>query len=416
MTTSTRKSKINAPTSTIVSEKKIENKTSFDALINEDMTKVKTLINLYPIVLSTPVNGFTGYGFKTWKKAISFMKKTKCVYEDYNGFVKPYLDYDQKIEYIYMPTNISAGIRSTKTDAYEKKDRSRFIDKMNDMEDIIIDHLEEKIIYSMTKLGAPITKKEILFITSSGFISNDTYKLSLHVIINSKYSFNTPIEAKVLACHIKEYSDPSDDIVKHIDENVYKSLQKMRCIFSGKTSTDMRILKPINQFDDNYLDYMISYIDAGQCQVIDITQFTNMVQPKTRKVVRDDFIMSRTYDETDICFKTIQKTIDKVIPSANLLSISKDGVYTFKRDCKQKCPFGKIHERQNVYCVVDIDRNINIGCYSDSCKKIKNIGKMGDTGYFDVDRDNNMMYDTRYNLPLPGYEPTESQKKVIQIY
>jgi hypothetical protein len=117
-------------TPTIASE---ENNGENCAPIDEGMTRIKSLIERYPIVLSTPVHGFTGHGFKTWKQAISFMKKTRCVYEDYDGLVKPYLDYDQKIEYVPTVTNIIIG--SMKIYTYKKKDRDRFVERMKGMAD-----------------------------------------------------------------------------------------------------------------------------------------------------------------------------------------------------------------------------------------------------------------------------------------
>lgn len=385
----------------------------------------------HAIVMSRPKDGYIKYGFEflgfdDWDAVIA--SDGLYLYEDFSDSseCKPYLDYERYFEYVTASPTIVIDGGAVRTRSQRLNDKlvanhkRRFAEQMRDVEEATVEHMRARVVHSMAKLGQPVDADDVLFVSASGFDKPDRYKLSLHIIVDAGVAFRTPLEAKALASHITFFAEDGDSLVKFIDMSVYKLSPKMRCAGSRKDRKDKRVLVPLQERPATA--YMIGHVGEAPA-VVDVCAFLEACgalgigagkkDKKTREQTAKEFREPKAFDETDVCLKAVQRAIDKVVPSAVLTGV-KDKFYSYRRDNSLKCPFGLKHDKQGVYCFVDENRAICLGCRSDRCKKVKTIGRLTEPSYFDTKHDNHLDYCTRYNLPMPGKKAKPEQEKVAK--
>jgi hypothetical protein len=402
-----KRNQIQSDIITICSDKKIK-KTSASV---KKISPILNCVNNNKIVLTRSIK--SPYGFSKWSDATKFVKKYSDIYEVYGSDkVKPYIDYEVNIKF-ELDDN--------------KLEKMKFQLDMDCQEERVIKKLREITLHIMIhKFGLSISENDILIATSSGFVDNNKYKISLHLIVNSKYYFMNSTKAKVFCLLIDSVNKllDGDDIItmhqhmmnnKAIDPSVYKIVQQMRCIFQAKL--DGRILKPIDlnnkEIDKkniNYYDYFISHIKKN-AELIDTSKYEKVDEKVIKKV------LTRTYDETALSNDTrkIIKCVTGLEPSANYEN-SANGCLNFNYDHTKKCPVtGKKHDQIGFYSFTR-SNNICIGCHSERCRdKIKTIGQLSDPSYWSNDKlDNNLNVNLKYLTQISGKKKSVDHLKVMK--
>lgn len=171
-------------------------------------------------------------GFPGWtEQALNIVKTGKCIFEDYSTGCKPYIDYEY--------TN----------DLAEYENNRKYFN------DIAVRRMNKMIEYIRFAMKIVMNDDEyvsdIKVAKSHGISMKEGetpfYKFSYHFIVNSDYDrFKSSVDAKKLMTIILDQLEFDRDVTMHIDRNVYKSHQKMRCIFSTKTTSDTRVLESID--------------------------------------------------------------------------------------------------------------------------------------------------------------------------
>ena len=128
----------------------------------------------------------------------------------------------------------------------------------------------------MYYLNAPVTKKEILLVDGCRKVTKkgqEYFKISFHVIVNSKYRFKNAHEANLLLTAIQTISNKLDvdqETVKYIDASIYASSpdkwKKLRCVLNKKDPSDTEILRSIDHnrkiVDDmDVFNYCLGHVD-----------------------------------------------------------------------------------------------------------------------------------------------------------
>jgi len=261
-------------------------------------SRLAELFLSHPIVLTRNISN--GYGFDSWGHAIWFMKTYTDVYEMYRiQPVKPYIDYETDVFF-----------HNDDTESYDTALKA-FEDRMRCEEKRAIDRLRVVVMHIFTSVfRLQIDQSNILFASGSRWLDDSFYKISIHMIVNSMYYFESVKEAglfastaKIIASHLegddimqyhqrinasvernaiikKTKGDASDDMTsnntpKHpIDMSVYTRLQQFRCVFSSKSNSTPLIPvdlshNPIDKDRINFADYAVTHRIRGY-QIIDI--------------------------------------------------------------------------------------------------------------------------------------------------
>jgi hypothetical protein len=431
----------------------------------------------FGIILAKPIGtnkqGYTYTGFKHWNDAIELIKTGDGICEVIKGLCKPYIDYEKYIRPTFDTTSIFDIVDNVpilKNDVTPLQNRvaqdmsiknnvdnvtigksaiMMFLcgDECNDIsqneceilkkgfelkqkkyENEIIKCLASYIKDALLKLNMNVNYENIKVMSSSGWVyeprkketygSDIIYKISIHIVVNSKYCFRNPTCARSMIDTMKKYAPIRDlEILNYIDINVYKHVQNFRCIHNKKYKNDIRILKPV--YDDNVTlcDYLITHIKDGY-ECVDIERdiipgdntdidgeyvkhdniFDNIERYKNVVLKMNSPVDNKYY--TDI----IYTCVNKILPSCSFYKKYQidngSSYYIFKyNNDVDKCPYGHKHDRQNIFTFVHEETHkIYIGCYSEKCKKNKKkcIGDIYDTSFFDIKNKNVFTFDNVY--------------------
>ena len=261
---------------------------------DDDQSLSNVWIHRSPLTKQLPNNTTKMYLFnlqdKKYTTCNSFEDASKIILsgsnicEHFNGYVKPYINYEKYISY------------ETYINDKSKYDES-FIDMLND----IIIMIRE----SMTVMNYPVLRKDILICDGSRQ-SADYFKISYHFVVNSHFRFSTPEQAKRLVNKIYELFDKNnknnktqnnrvenilyykkiDGIkVPTFDSSVYEKIQSYQCIHNSEQTDKMIYFLPIDS--DKHLitrantkDYLVSYHNHDDVEKIKMISDINDEESK----------------------------------------------------------------------------------------------------------------------------------------
>jgi hypothetical protein len=290
-----------------------------------------------------------------YKTICSLIKSNKGICERTSSYVKPYIDYDQKI------SNEAYNTNKRQYTLYKKK---------------ILNKLVEMVQYGMIELNCPVDLEHILCCDSSGSYDKDYYKISFHLIVNSRYRFIDPVQARRLVDIIEQNATQynfNKDIIKRIDKKPYMARQSLRCIFNSKSQINERSLIPVDH-DLNRLDisdksihnYLVSYnlVDSE----LEMIPKNESVIDDVSKHIKLNNNIKRT-DNTQFMDQIVLIMVQKKIPTARLISYN-NGIYQFQyfHNHSNQCPVGNsTHDELGFYVFIDHNK-ILARCHSQKCK------------------------------------------------
>ena len=306
--------------------------------------------------------------------------------------IKPYLDYE--IEYVVDdPSDLV------------------FIAKRKQEELDTIKYLISATKDAMSVLNCTIDASDIKITNASGFRNGKgKYKVSFHVVVDSKWYFMGPKRAKALAVIMAERAGESDlselRFWENIDNNVYGISQQMRTIYSSKVAKDgtrlSRLLEPIdaanNIIDEVCVtDYLITH-NTNFEEEIDISEYVDKLGAKRTnrigKVIRN--IREGDSDRSDYLYLKITSAMKSFMPDA-VYQREGDGYFSFNYNHdRHACPItGNDHSQLGIYAYANQNSEIMCGCYSERCKKHKKIGQLYEESVFKIKDqiDNNGQHD-----------------------
>lgn len=379
---------------------------------------LKNVINKRILLSQAYNNSFRFISFNAWnKRVINLIKSGDYIYEDYL-ICKPYIDYEY-----------TCDINSYSIDR-EKNDKIA-LNRMKHMKKYIHDAMVELTKDKKTRFDIKITKSHGICGLKND-PNNKYYKYSYHFVVNSKYRFRNPADARQLVDVIERMKNIDNDVIRYIDKAVYKnnknSYQKMRCVYSYKNESDKRKLEPIDH-DGNIIeniditDYLISHMsyDNDDSNIVYLKSTDTPIKGKKKHVMTStnntdntgntdntnnpnnidntskiqnarklDKLNSIDIDDVDNVdniarineinekdevreiLHILKKTIkDPYITGSKYDETSGITYYSFDYDHADKCIHGNDHDRINGYVYLSGSVNVYAGCYSATCKKIK---------------------------------------------
>jgi len=299
---------------------------------------------------------FCSVGFDDLNEFINSINPIKGNYFIYeyifsNQLCRPYIDYE-----IYC-------------DIIPEKDEIK----------VMIDWISVNILYLFNKKYNIYLLQENLIILDSSGIKNDKYKLSLHIIINSKYVFKTNKD-------ILEFAQELHKIDKNVDLSVYSTDRMMRCILSAKEFNDLRTLKlldnnyNINDIKINEIEpYLITYIPINY-EIIKVNSIIKKIN-KNKQYSLKPFMTNEVKIDKMINLIETKFHSDAYYTKYNYIEpVSKYKCYQFNyMDRNEICFTGHKHDNIGFYCYIDNQCNVIAKCFSINCKEQKYIiGNLND--------------------------------------
>ena len=291
--------------------------------------------------------------------------------------VKPYIDYDDC-------DKVRNLIKNEKTLLFLN----------TDIKQEVLKRLINIFVNGLNMLGCNLTSKNVLITDSSRIVLLDNkryFKFSFHITTtNNKFVFKNTVQCKNFLLPILKRSSNelynNLAIFNNIDSKVYGKTQRLRTIYSYKSSNDRDIMTPINEKGEeltiqNPVKYFVQYF-KDDFIYINLPDFHENTPKSQRSSSRGQFeALTKNKNINDYSYDIQKLLIKKGMTTATIQKITNNKNFTtyhiLYNPNVHKCPYGEEHDRVIRGVCVCYSYIFNgcgfVGCWGSNCNKKENI-------------------------------------------